>query len=80
MEKKNPDEWGYNPAKSVSLTKKQYDDFCARIIEAGKSRNQAGTLASEADFLCGAMAAMNALNINCPVWPFAIMAGNSLLK
>ena len=73
--------WGDGHVKDAKLTEEQYKGLCEKIILVGKHRKRSqGENFNEADFLTGAMAAMEALNIGCPTWPFIILSGDSVLS
>ena len=73
--------WGDGHVKDVKLTEEQYKGLCEKVIAIGKHRHRGqGKHFNEPDFLAGAMAAMEALNIGCPTWPFAIMCGTSIIS
>lgn len=74
-------EWGDNPVtEAVAMSDAQYKELLERVIEMGISRKkQQGTI-DEPDFLSGAMVTMEALGIKCPMWPIAIMTGQTILE
>lgn len=71
--------WGEDAVKMVELSAEQYGALMMRVVETAKSRyKEIGSL-QEDDFLCGAMSAIEALGIGCPVWPLLIMTGRSVI-
>lgn len=79
VKKKKPGDWGYNPVKKVALSKGSFSELVKRVEATGKKRKEAGALVNEADYFCGAMAAMEALGVGCPVWPLFLMSGRSVV-
>ena len=80
-------EWCENAITKVELTEEQYKALVDRVVENGEGRKAHidGVVSwkgnrkitrkfQEDDFLCGAMACMNALGIGAPSWIFQIMA------
>jgi hypothetical protein len=63
----------------MTLTNDQYKEMCKNIIKHGEGRKEVTDKFKEDDFLCGAMACMDALGIALPVWPFMIMAGRKVI-
>ena len=70
--------WGDNAIKKVELTKEQYSDLLKSVEETGRSRKKSQGKIDECDFLCGAMAVMEKLNIGCPAWALLLMSESVL--
>ena len=72
-------DWGTNPVKKVNLNKEDYHKLIQSIQTIGRDRKKAQGDLDEADFFCGAMAVLDRLGIDPPVWPILIMSGRSIV-
>jgi hypothetical protein len=70
--------WGEDAIVPVALTDKEYSELIKRVEDMGRSRQKVQSNMNDVDFVCGAMAVMDALGIKCPVWPFKVMSGNPI--
>ncbi len=71
--------WGKEPVKAVELSPEDHQKLCSQVIKLGEKRKAMHSNFNEVDFLAGAMAVMERLNIPCPVWPALFILGQDVI-